>query len=191
MTEPTTITRLLREWQEGDPEAADRLMPLVYDELRRLASAAMRNERSDHTLQPTALVHEAYLRLAGADIAWQDRAHFLAAAATAMRRVLLDHARAKGRAKRGGGAVRLTLIDSLHAGTSASQAVEDFLTLHTALERLAEQNPRRVRVVELRYFGGLNLEESGAVLGLAPSTVHRELKLARAWLYRQMNAAES
>jgi len=191
MDRTETVTGLLQAWQRGDSRAADRLLPLVYDELHRLAAAAMSRERPDHTLQPTALVHEAYLRLVDSDIPWRDRAHFLATAATAMRRVLLDHAKAKSRAKRGGGAIRLTLDEALHGSETGSAAVEDFIALDAALNRLAQQDPRRVRVIELRYFGGLNLEESGEVLGLAASTVHRELKLARAWLYREMKGAQS
>jgi len=183
MKEAGTVTGLLQEWRGGDAAALDRLMPLVYAELRRQAQRAMRRERAGHTLQPTELVHEAFLRLVDADIAWQDRAHFLAAAATAMRRVLLDHAKARQRLKRGGGAVLVSLVD---VAAPEDTSIEDFIALDAALTRLAADDARRSRLIELRYFGGLNLEEAGAVLGLSTATVHRELKLARAWLMREL-----
>lgn len=179
MTDGGTVTGLLQDWRAGDAGALDRLMPFVYAELRRQARQAMRGERAGHTLQPTELVHEAFLRLVDADVPWEDRAHFLATAATAMRRVLIDHARARQRAKRGGGAIQVSLAD-VPAGDEPP--IEDFIAVDDALTRLAETDPRRARLIELRYFGGLNLEESGEVLGISTTTVHRELRLARAWL---------
>jgi RNA polymerase sigma factor (TIGR02999 family) len=183
MKEAGTVTGLLHEWRGGNPDALDRLMPMVYAELRRRAQIAMRGERPGHTLAPTELVHEAFLRLVDADISWEDRAHFLAAAATAMRRVLLDHAKARLRQKRGGGAVLVSLVD---VAAADGTPIEDFIALDAALTRLAAEDERRSRMIELRYFGGLNLEETGAVLGLSTATVHRELKLARAWLMREL-----
>ena len=184
MKQGGTVTGLLHDWRAGNAGALDRLMPLVYAELRRQAQRAMRGERAGHTLQPTELVHEAFLRLVDADIPWEDRAHFLATAATAMRRVLLDHAKARQRQKRGGGAIQVSLAD-VPAGDTAP--IEDFIALDTALTRLSAEDERRARLIELRYFGGLNLEESGAVLGLSTGTVHRELKLARAWLMQELS----
>jgi RNA polymerase sigma-70 factor (ECF subfamily) len=183
MKDAGTVTGLLHDWRGGDPDALDRLMPMVYAELRRQAQRAMRRERAGHTLAPTELVHEAFLRLVDADISWEDRAHFLAAAATAMRRVLLDHAKARRRQKRGGGAVLVSLVD---VAAADGTPIEDFIALDAALTRLAAENERRGRLIELRYFGGLNLKETGSVLGLSTATVHRELKLARAWLMREL-----
>jgi RNA polymerase sigma factor (TIGR02999 family) len=178
------VTRLLLEWREGDQTAIGRLLPLVYDELHRIAGWHMRGERRGHTLQTTALVNEAYLRLADyKQMQWQDRAHFFAVAAQAMRRVLIDFARARQNLKRGGGALRVSLDEGLVA---VSQRGADLLALDEALTELARLNPRQARVVELRYFGGLNEEEVGHVLEIAPRTVRLDWKLARAWLYKTM-----
>ena len=160
-------TSLLRAWRGGDRGALDQLLPVVYDELAGIAHRALRSERNDHTLQTRALVHEAYLRLVDADISFQDRAHFMAVAARTMRRILVDHARARLRDKRGGGAMRIDI---------------DKVNLHEALERLAVFDPRKSSVVELHFFGGLSYEETAEALGISPATVDRELRLAKAWL---------
>jgi len=158
-------------------------MPLVYEELRRLAQIQMRGERSDHTLQTTALVHEAYLRLCGADVAWQGRVHFLAVAATVMRRVLVDHARSRDRAKRGGGADRVPLDEALAVSPERPEAV---VALDEAIDRLSALDERKAHAVELHFFGGLTYEETAEALGVSPATVDRELRLAKAWLYREL-----
>ena len=181
---PPAVTQLLRAWSEGDESALERLVPLVEGELRRLARGYMARERGAHTLQPTALVNEAYLRLIDArHVQWQDRAHFFAVAAQAMRRVLIDFARARQNLKRGGGALRVSLDEGLVA---APERGADLLALDEALAQLARLNPRQARVVELRYFGGLSEEEVGHVLEIAPRTVRLDWKLARAWLYKTM-----
>ena len=184
MREPQTqrATELLRAWRAGDERALDDLMPLLYDELRALARRAMSSERRDHTLQPTALVSEAYLRLVGMEIDWRDRAHFLAVAARTMRRLLVDHGRSHRRKKRSGG-VRVTL-DEQHRATDALSV--DFLDLDRALRRLEEQDEESVRVLELQYLGGLTAEEVGAVVGLSRATVERRARFAKAWLYREL-----
>ena len=188
--EPTrNVTQLLRDWRDGDRDALDRMMPLVYDELRRLARRHMAAERRDHTLQPTALVNEAFGRLIDADIPWNDRVHFFAVAATTMRRILVEHARRANRGKRGGGAKRVTLEDD--AAVVRPPTVE-ILALDRALDRLAEFDERKARVVELHYFGGMTYEEGAAALEMSPATLHRELRLARAWLQRELGSdAES
>ncbi|MGE0453174.1 MAG: ECF-type sigma factor [Vicinamibacteria bacterium] len=178
-----TATQLLRAWRGGNREALDRLLPVVYEELASLARGAMRGERRDHTLQTRALVHEAYLRLIDADVAWQDRAHFMAVAARTMRRVLVDHARAKRRHKRSGG-VRVELDASL---ASAGPGL-DVLALHDALERLAAFDARKGQIVELHYFGGLNYDETAEALAVSAATVDRELRLAKAWLKHDLGA---
>lgn len=184
MSEPQTVTQLLRAWRQGDTDAPERLMPLIYDELKRLAQHAMRGERADHTLQPTALVHEAYLRLVDADVDWQDRVHFLATAARVMRRVLVDHARSKARLKRGGDVTKVRLEEALTIGSEPSEVV---LALDEAMDRLAELDERKSRVVELHYFGGLTYDETAAALDISAATVDRDLRMARAWLYREMS----
>ena len=179
------VTRLLRDWSEGDREALDRLMPLVYEELRRLARRHMAGERRDHTLQPTALVHEAFGRLIDADIPWNDRVHFFAVAATTMRRILVEHARKANRAKRGGDAHRVTLDDD--AAVVRPPTVE-ILALDEALDRLAAFDERKARAVELHYFGGMTYEEGAAALEMSTATFHRELRMARAWLQRELKS---
>lgn len=181
---PAEVTRLLREWRGGDLGAMERLMPVVYDELRRIARRHMRGERDDHTLQTTAVVHEAFLRLVTADVDVQDRAHFFALAATAMRRVLVDHARGRNRDKRGGGVERLPLSTAL-AGTTDS--AEDVLDLDRALARLAALDERRSRLVELHFFGGLSYEEIAEINGMSRSAVNRDLRLARAFLAKELS----
>lgn len=167
--------------------AADDLLPVVYDELRRLAQSRMTQERGDHTLQATALVHEAYLKLVDQTrVVWQNRAHFFAVAAKAIRRILIDHARAKKSTKRGGDDVPLSLDDALTVPASQDDPGLDFLALHSALEKLAQEDPVKEQVVELRFFGGLTGKETAEVLGVDPRTVDRYWKYARAWLYREL-----
>ncbi len=181
------VTALLAAWRDGDPQAPGRLMPLVYDELRRLAARSMQRERPDHTLQPTALVHEAYLRLTGASAPrWQDRVHFFAVASQVMRRLLVDHARARCTGKRGSGVRALPLETVLEVGGPYGGGPEGLLALDEALRELAAHDPRKARIVELRFFGGLTLDETSEALGLSTSTVTLEARLARAWLYRRM-----
>jgi len=182
--DPVEVTQLLSAWRDGDPGALDRLLPLIYDELHRIASRQRRGERDDHTLDTTDLLHEAYLRLVGSDVDWVDRTHFYAVAARTMRRVLVDHARALGRAKRGGGAVKVPLVDDQVAEAQGA----DLLDLDEALERLAAFDERKARVIELHYFGGLNYDETATVLEISAATVHRDLRMARAWLARELGA---
>jgi RNA polymerase sigma factor (TIGR02999 family) len=178
------VTRLLIDWRNGDQTALDRLLPLVYDELHRIATRYMRGERRRNTLQTTALVNEAYMRLADYKrMQWQDRAHFFAVAAQAMRRILIDFARARRNRKRGGDAERVSLDEGIAPTTDNST---DLLALNEALEQLEKMNARQARVVELRYFGGLDEKEVGHVLGIAPRTVRADWQLARAWLYKTL-----
>lgn len=180
------VTRLLTAWSKGDSSAGDRLLPVVYDELHRVAVRAMRRESDGHTLQPTALVNEAYLRLVDQSHAdWQNRAQFFGVAAQVMRRILVDHARGRNSGKRGGGEHPLTL-DELHDAPISSPAVE-VLALHEALERLAVFDPDQARLVELRYFAGLNIDETAEALGVSAATVKREWSVARAWLRRELS----
>lgn len=179
---PQEITRLLADWNAGDAGALERLAPLVYAELRRIARRQMGREREGHTLQATALVNEAYLRLAGGErLALQDRAHFYAVCAQVMRHVLIDHARSAARDKRGGGAPHVPLDEAANA--SAGSPVE-LVALDEALRGLEEVDPQKARVVALRYFAGLSIEETAEVLDISPTTVRREWRRAKAWLYR-------
>jgi len=178
------ITRLLRAWREGEPAALDLLLPLVYEELRRLAASRMRGNRGSDTLQPTALVHEAFLRLVGQSIDWQDRGHFFAVASKAMRRVAVDHWRAHGALKRGGDQPRLALEEQGEAAVEPPSV--DLMALDDALSRLEQMNPQQARVVELRYFGGLSLEEIAEALDRSRSSVFRDWRAARAWLYSEL-----
>ena len=179
------VTRLLNDASGGDEEALSRLLPLVYDELRELAVRHMQAERSDHTLQPTALAHEAYLRLVGAsEISWKSRAQFFAVAAQAMRRILVDHARRRKSAKRGGDRVRVPL-EFTHEPTVTDRK-EYVLAVDEALQRLTEIDPQAGRVVELRFFGGLAVEEIAQVLGVSSRTVKRDWQMAKAWLLREI-----
>jgi len=178
------ITDLLLAWGEGDPDALDRLMPLVYADLRRIARAHLAHEPAGNSLQATGLVNEAYLRLVNQNrVQWQNRAHFFALAARLMRRIVVDHARARRAQKRGGGAGALPLegVADPHAARDAR-----LLDLDTALDRLAEQDPRASQIVELRHFGGLSIEEAAETLDLSPATVKREWSVARAWLQREL-----
>jgi RNA polymerase sigma factor (TIGR02999 family) len=181
------ITRLLREWRGGNAEALQRLIPLVYNELHTLASRYLSRERQDHTLQTTALVHEAYLRLAAQrDVDWQSRAHFFGIAAQLMRRILVDHARRDGRAKRGGGATHLSLEGIDPPSPSLPIDAIDIRALDAALLRLAAFDPTQARMVEMRFFGGMTIEETAEVMGSSSATIKREWAVARAWLYREL-----
>jgi len=182
-----SVTRLLQRWQEGERQAADELMPLVYDELRRLARRQMRRERVDLSLQATGLVHEAYVRLVDAEVAWQDRVHFFALAARAMRRVLVDRARARGRAKRGGGVTMVTWDERQRGVTNRGF---DLLDLNETLQRLEAVDRRKCEVIELHFFGGLTYEEMAGALKVSEATVHRELRFAKAWLYKELRQRE-
>jgi RNA polymerase sigma-70 factor, ECF subfamily len=184
-SETATVTQLLIEWNQGRHSAFQDLLPLVYAELRRLAAQRLRRERPDHTLQPTALVHEAYIRMVDQRrVHWQNRAHFFGAAACVMRRILVDGARARKADKRGAGWERVTLVSDR---TPNSSRDIDVLSLDDALQRLAALDPQQERIVELRYFGGLTLDETAEVIGISPSTVKREWTIARAWLRAQLS----
>jgi RNA polymerase sigma factor (TIGR02999 family) len=184
MPETGAVSGLLRAWGNGDTDAREKLMPLVYAELRRRAAAYLNRERKDHTLQPTALVHEAYLRLIGQQrVVWQNRAHFYGVAAQTMRRILVDHARGRGRDKRFGAAIRVTLDHRLPATQPADC---EMLLLDQALGELADLDPRQARIVELRYFGGLTEREIASVLDVSRSTVTREWLIAKGWLFRRI-----
>lgn len=181
------LTSLLIEWQEGDKTALDRLTPLVYDELRRIAHRYVRRERNGHTLETTALVNEAYIRLAGSkNIAWENRSHFFAATAQVMRHVLIDHARRRLYRKRGGDAQHVPLDDAISEMTE--QRADELIVLNEALEELSKLDPRKARVVEMRYFGGLSLEETAEALNVSLMTVRRDWRAAKAWLFRRMKA---
>jgi RNA polymerase sigma factor (TIGR02999 family) len=182
--EPQAVTVLLKRLSGGDKEAFDRLVPLVYDQMRKLASRSLRSARGDHTLRATALVHEAYLRLADSGGDWQDRVHFYAVAARVMRNILVDYAKAAKRQKRGGGAERITFDDALMVSAATVPRITD---LDEALARLEAQDARKARIVELLFFGGLTYEETAAALGISEATVHRDLKLAKAWLQRDLS----
>jgi RNA polymerase sigma-70 factor (ECF subfamily) len=183
------ITQLLREWAAGDQHALEQATELVYAELRRIAAAYLRQERSSHTLQPTALIHEAYLRLARIEPTnFEGRKQFLALAARIMRQVLVDHARQTGALKRGGELTKVQLQDTLAFGSSNSSNSLEFLILDQALSRLAELNPRKAQVIELRYFGGLGIVEISEIMEVSPATVSREQRLAEAWLAEALNA---
>lgn len=184
--DPGTVTRMLVDWRAGDQAALDRLTPVVYHELHRLAAAYLRRERPDHTLQPTALIHEAYLRLIDQSVpAFNSRAHFFGVAAHLMRQILVDFARAHRATKRGSGN-KVEIDEARHLTAAPS---DDLLDLHESIERLAAVDARKARVVELRYFGGLSREEVAEALGLTLATVKRDLSLAEAWLRRDMGAA--
>ena len=182
---PPEITQLLLDWGNSDRAALDRLVPLVHAELRRLASKYMRRERLDHTLQTSALINEAYIRLIDANIPWQSRAHFIGIAARLMRQILVDHARARQSNKRGGEQRKISLSEAVGVGQDATT---DILALHEALNRLAEFDPQQSRIVELKFFGGMTIEETAEVMSLSTRTVERDLKMARAWLHKEMTA---
>jgi RNA polymerase sigma factor (TIGR02999 family) len=180
------ITIWLAEWRHGDDAALERLVPLVYDELRRIAARQLRGERSNHTLQPTELVHEAFLRLVRQTVSWQNRAHFFGVAAEIMRRLLVDHARKKRADKRGAGMETIALDERIEWPAARDL---DIVALDESLTALAELDPQQAKVVELRFFAGLSIEETAEVLGVSDSTVKREWRVARAWLLREMQRA--
>lgn len=185
-SDPGDVTQLLKAIHRGDPTAAEQLFPLVYHELHRLASAYMRRERPDHTLQPTALINEAYLRLAKEDIDWQNRDHFIGVAANVMRRVLVDCARAHRAQIRGGNLQRVEFEEALAV---SPERADEVLAVDQALNRLSALNPRQARVVELRYFAGLSIEQIAGVLSIAPRSVKRDWALARIWLFKEFQSA--
>ena len=191
------VTEWLCRWTDGDPQALERLLPLVYDELRRLAQRHLRHERGDHTLQSTGLVHEAFLRLAKDSVVkWQSRAQFFQLASKLMRHVLVDHARARRAGKRGGGQAAVPLDDAADTALAppdwqAEAQRLDILALDQALQRLARLDPQQSQVVELRFFGGLSVDEAAATLDVSPATVKREWNCARAWLLRELGAGRT
>jgi len=190
VTEPSTheVTALLLAWNEGDPTALEKLTPLVYQELHRLARGYMGREHAGHTLQATALVHEAYLRLIDSSrVRWQNRAHFFAVSAQLMRRILVDFARSRHYLKRGGDAPRVSLSEAFEV---AGEQDADLVALDDALQALASVDPRKVQVVELRFFGGLSVEETAEVLQVSPDTVMRDWRLAKLWLLREISKGE-
>jgi len=179
------ITAMLRDWNSGRPEAVEDLLPLIYDELHRRAAAYMRRERQNHTLQPTALVHEAYIKLLDQRGGkWNDREHFFAIASKVMRRILVDHAKSRHRQKRGGTSEDLPLDDALIAGVDLDRT--DLMALDEALKRLAKLDEQQERLIELRYFGGLTLDEAARTLGISRATAARDWQWAKAWLHREM-----
>jgi len=184
MSSEEPVTVLLQQWSEGNKEALDRLMPIVYAQLRKLAAHSLRGERPNHTLRATELVHEAYLKLVGSETPWQNRVHFYAVAATVLRHILVDHAKANRRHKRGGDAERIPLDEAVLVGPEVSSEV---MSLDEALKRLALTDARKSQIVELTFFGGMTLEEIGAVLKVSDKTVHRELRVAKAWLHRELS----
>jgi RNA polymerase sigma factor (TIGR02999 family) len=184
-TAPNQVTRLLMDWQGGNKTALDQLMPLVYHELRKLAGGYLRSERPDHTLQPTALLHEAYVRMIEQEMPhWQSRAHFFGVAARLMRQILVDHARTKKASKRGGALERVTMADE--APIFNQHDAGDLLSLDEALTKLASMDERKARILEMRTFGGMDAEETALALGISEPTVKRDLRLARAWLRREL-----
>jgi RNA polymerase sigma factor (TIGR02999 family) len=185
MSNPThEVTSLLSDWNNGQQDALEQLMPLVYDELRRIAKRYLRKERDDHTLQTTALVHEAYIRMIDQNHAnWQNRAQFFGVAANMMRRILVDHARGHTADKRGGGIAKLSLDEAIEI---ADQKEVDLIALDDALNNLAELDEQQSRVVELRFFAGLTVEETAEVMKLSPATIKREWSMAKAWLHREL-----
>jgi RNA polymerase sigma factor (TIGR02999 family) len=178
------VTQLLRAWSGGDRAALDRLVPAVYAELGRIAARHLRGRRRNDTVQPTVLVHEAYLRLSGTTpVAWQDRAHFFAVAAQLMRRILVDHSRSRAAAKRGGGSISLTFVEPAVQGLPDP----DVLDVHTALEELSQLDAQQAHIVELRFFGGLSIEETAEALGISPATVKRDWTVAKTWIRRRLS----
>ena len=184
MNSPADVTQLLLAWNQGDRAALDKLMPIVYDELRRLARKQLRSEAPEHTLQATALVHEAYLRLIDQhSVSWQNRAHFFGIASQMMRRILVNHALARATEKRGGGAEKLSLDEAV---SFPNQREIDLIALDEALKELERLDPQQTRIVELRFFAGLSIEETAEALRISPATVKREWSTARLWLRRQL-----
>lgn len=185
-TDPRNITQLLQQSSGGNKQAFDELVPVVYDQLHRMAARCFSAERPGHTLRTTALLNEAYLKLVDADVMWTDRVHFFAVAARVMRRILVDHARGQTREKRGGDVEKISLDQGADVG---AQAPAQLLDLHRALERLSARDRRKSEIVELLFFGGLTYDEAAAALGISPATLHRELKMAKAWLYKELAAS--
>ena len=183
MTNPESVTQLLAEWRAGDEGALERLTPLVYEELRKLARRYMQAERIGHTLQPTAVVHEAFEQLIDMDVSWKDRAHFYAVAARLMRRILVDHAKGHLRAKRGAGVTKMSLTEGM-AGEQDDSV--ELLEIDRALSRLSEFDVRKSAIIELHYFGGLTYNETAEALEISPATVHRDLRLAKAWMLQEI-----
>jgi len=181
------VTELLQQWGSGNKEALDQLMPMVYEQLRKLAGNCLRAERPS-TLRATVLVHEAYLRLVDADVTFQDRVHFYAVCARILRRILVDHARSQNRQKRGGEFEKIPLDDAILVGPKVDRSIID---LDDALERLAAQDQRKSELIELLFFGGLTYDEAAEALKISPATVHRELTLAKAWLYRELSSGSA
>lgn len=189
MGDPREVTQILQDLSGGASDAANRLLPLVYDELRALAAGYLRHERSDHTLQPTALVHEAYLKMVDqTSVTWQNRSHFFGIAAQAIRRILVDHARARHALKRGGKRLRMTLNEELAGGEDPEL---DLLAIDDALHKLADLSERQCRIVELRFFSGLTVEEVAEILAVSPRTVKGDWRVARAWLKRELGRGEA
>jgi RNA polymerase sigma factor (TIGR02999 family) len=181
------VSELLANWNQGDPEAREALMPLVYNELRKLAASHLRRERSDHTLQPTALVHEVYLRLAEQkNVQWEDKGHFFGVAAQMMRRILVDHARGHVADKRGGGLPKVALNEAI---AMSRERPAELLALDDSLTRLASNDPQQARIVELRVFVGLTIEQTAQVMNISPATVKRDWNMAKAWLLREIDQA--
>ena len=184
--ESPDVTGLLIKWGKGDKEVLNQLLPVVYNELHSMAARYLRRERPDHTLQPTALINEVYFRLVDpGTVTWEGRAHFFGIAANVMRRILVEHARGRHAAKRGGSAIKLSLDEALHG--NPKQEETELVALDAALTRLAELDPEQSRLVELRYFAGLTIEETGEVMGMSPATVKRKWTIAKAWLRREIN----
>jgi RNA polymerase sigma factor (TIGR02999 family) len=182
------VTQLLRQWTSGDKQALDQLMPFVYDQLHKLAFNCLRSERPDHTLRATALVNEAYVRLVESNVDWQDRVHFFAVSARLLRRILVDHAKSRNRHKRGGEFQKVSLDEAMVVGPESDKSI---LELDEALQRLAAQDQRKSDLIELLFFGGLTYDEAASALKISPATVHRELTLAKAWLYRELACGEA
>ena len=187
-TDRESVTRLLREWNAGNKSALNELMPVVYEQLHRLAAKCMASEDTDHTLRATALVNEAYLRLVDVDIEWENRVHFFALAARMLRRILVDHARANQRGKRGGGAEKVELDETVMIGSQSSVGI---IELDLAMQRLTERDPRKSEIIELLCFGGLTYDETASALKISPATVHRELRMAKAFLHRELTQRSS
>lgn len=182
------VTQLLQQWSGGNKQALDELMPLVYEQLRKLASNCLRSEHPDHTLPATALVNEAYMRLVSANVTWQDRVHFFAVSARMLRRILVDHAKSHNRQKRGGEFQKITLDEAVFVGPRADRGIVE---VDEALNRLAAHDQRKSELIELLFFGGMTYDEAAAALKISPATVHRELTLAKAWLYRELSTGAS
>jgi RNA polymerase sigma factor (TIGR02999 family) len=183
--ESDDVTAMLVKWGQGDKAALDQLLPAVYDELHRMAARYLRRERPDHTLQPTALINEAYLRLVDQNgVTWENRSHFFGIAANVMRRILVDHARGHQAAKRGGSMIKLPLDEGIHGSPKHEEI--DLVALDAALTRLAKMDPEQSKLVELRYFAGLTIDETAEVMGISPATMKRKWTLSRAWLRREI-----